>query len=72
MGVGGMKRKTNIVQVQVQQGNVIMTTKSRYYNGDPGDDHIPEDIGDTERDEIEIIRAICIKVQDFFISLFQC
>ena len=44
-------------------------TTSRYYNGDPADDHIPEDIGDTERDEIGIIRAICIKVQDFFISL---
>jgi hypothetical protein len=44
------------------QAIISVRTKSKYYNGDPTDDHIPEDIGDNERDEIGIIWAICIKV----------
>ena len=40
-------------------------SKSRYYNGNPEDDHLPEDVGGTECDEIGIVCAICIKVRPF-------
>ena len=42
---------------------VISThSKAQFCAGNPGDDHLPEDVGGTERDEIGIIRAICVKV----------
>ena len=46
------------------QAVISACTKSKYYNGGPSDDHIPEDIGDNERNEIGIIQAICIKVRN--------
>ena len=43
---------------------VISThSKSKFYNGNPEDDHLPEDVGGAERDEIGIVRAICVKVR---------
>jgi hypothetical protein len=44
------------------QSVISACTKSKYYNGNPSDDHMPEDNKDSERDEIGIVRAICIKV----------
>jgi hypothetical protein len=38
-------------------------TKSRYYNGDPAEDHLPKDLGESERDEIGLVWAICVKVR---------
>ncbi len=38
-------------------------SKASHFNGDNSDDHIPEAAGDSfERDEIGLVRAICIKV----------
>ena len=43
---------------------VISThSKAQFCAGNPGDDHLPEDVGGTECDEIGIICAICIKVR---------
>ena len=39
-----------------------MHSKAQFCAGNPGDDHLPEDVGGTERDEIGIVRAICVKV----------
>jgi hypothetical protein len=44
------------------QSVISACTKSKYYNGNPSDDHMPEDNEDSERDEIGIVWAICIKV----------
>jgi hypothetical protein len=44
------------------QSVISARTKSKYYNGDPSDDHMPEDNEDSEHDEIGIVQAICIKV----------
>jgi hypothetical protein len=44
------------------QAVISAHSKSKYYTGDPADDHIPEDLAANERDEIGIVRAICIKV----------
>ena len=35
------------------QAIISTCTKSKYYNGDPADDHIPKDIGDSNWDEID-------------------
>ena len=43
---------------------VISThSKSKFYNGNPDNDHLPEDVGGTERDEIGIVCVICVKVR---------
>ena len=44
------------------QAVISAHSKSKFYNGNPEDDHVPEDMGGTERDEIGIVRAICVKV----------
>ena len=54
------------------QAVISARTKSKYFNGDPTDDHIPEDNGDSERDEIGIVRAICIKVSSIVFDHIQC
>ena len=42
---------------------VISThSKSKFYDGNPEDNHLPEDVGGAERDEIGIVCAICVKV----------
>jgi hypothetical protein len=55
------------------QAVISAHTKSKYFNGDPLDDHMPEDIGDSsECDEIGIIWAICIKVCSLIVVHVQC
>jgi hypothetical protein len=39
-----------------------MHSKSKYYSGDPEAETVPEDVGTGDRDEIGIVRAICVKV----------
>ena len=43
---------------------VISThSKSKFYNGNPDDDHLSEDVGGTEHDKIGIVCVICVKVR---------
>ena len=35
---------------------------TKYYDGNLDNDELPEDLGASDRDEIGIIRAICMKV----------
>ena len=44
------------------QAVIAGRSKVKYYNSSPGDDELPEDLGASDRDEIGIIRAICVKV----------
>ena len=44
------------------QALIATRSKSKFYDGNPNDDDLPEDLGVTERDEIGIVRAICVKV----------
>ena len=53
------------------QAVISAHSKSKYYNGNPEDDHLPEDVGGTEREEIGIVRAICVKVH-LTLSLQLC
>ena len=48
-----------------------MRSKLKFHDGTPENDELPEDLGASERDEIGIIRAICVKVfsSSFFKSL---
>jgi hypothetical protein len=50
------------------QAIISMYSKSKFYNGDPEDNHTPEDVGASECNEIGIIRAICVKAH----SSAQC
>ena len=45
------------------QAVIATRSKAKYYNGNPADDLLPENLGTDERDEIGIVRAICIKVR---------
>ena len=45
------------------QAVIAARSKSKHYNGDPNDDHLPDDLDANERDEIGIVRAICIMVR---------
>ena len=54
------------------QAVISARSKSKYYNGDPGDDHLPEDLSANERDEIGIVRAICVKVCTIFFCPESC
>ena len=49
------------------QAVISARSKSKYYNGDLADDHLPEDLSANERDEIGIVRAICVKVGTVFL-----
>lgn len=49
------------------QAVISTRSKSKYYSGDPEDDNLPEYLGVAERDEIGIIRAICIEVCNHFL-----
>ena len=51
------------------QAVISARSKSKYYNGNPADDHLPEDLAANERDEIGIVCAICIKVCIRFLQL---
>jgi hypothetical protein len=52
------------------QAMISAHSKSKYYTGDPADDHIPEDVAANERDKIGIVQAICIKVCAEFLLLW--
>jgi hypothetical protein len=53
------------------QAVILVRTKSRYYNSDPADDHLPKDLGAGKCYEIGIVQAICIKVSTVF-TVFFC
>ena len=40
------------------QAVISTCSKSKYYNGDLADDHLPEDLSANERDEIGIVWAM--------------
>jgi hypothetical protein len=44
------------------QAVISTCSKSKYYSGDPEDVAVPEDVGTSDRDEIGVICAICVKV----------
>ena len=44
------------------QALISTHSKSKYFNGDLSDESLPEDLGVSERDEIGLVRAICVKV----------
>ena len=46
-----------------------MRSKSKFYNGNPEEDRMPEDVATNECDEIGIVHAICIKVCLFILSI---
>ena len=52
------------------QAVISTRSKSKYYNGDLADDHLPEDLSANERDEIGIVWAICVKVGTLFLVQF--
>jgi hypothetical protein len=60
--LGSFRCLAHIVNLATQ-AVISVRSKSRYYNGNPDDDHIPDDLAAPLRDEIGIIRAICIKVR---------
>jgi hypothetical protein len=37
------------------QAVITMHSKSKHYNGDPSDDHLPEDLETNDHDEIGIV-----------------
>lgn len=45
------------------QAVISTRSKSKYYSGDPEEDTVPEDADVGDRDEIGIVRAICVKVR---------
>ena len=44
------------------QAVISRRSKAKYYDGNPDNDELPEDLGASDRDEIGIICAICVKV----------
>jgi hypothetical protein len=46
-------------------------SKAAYYDGNLNNDILPEDVGTAERDEIGIIRAICVKVRSTLLLVFR-
>ena len=53
------------------QAVISTRSKSKFYSGDPEDDVICEEQGEFERDEVGIIRAICVKVCHTLLHGFQ-
>ncbi|KAI9429239.1 hypothetical protein H4582DRAFT_2065548 [Lactarius indigo] len=52
---------THIINLETQ-AMISACSKSKYYNGNPADDHLPEDLETAKCDEIGTIHAICINV----------
>ena len=44
------------------QAVISRRSKAKYYDGNPDNDELPEDLGASDRDEIGIIHAICMKL----------
>ena len=53
------------------QAVISTRSKSKYYSGNPENDDLLDDLGGSERDEIGIIRAICVKVRNVFCTTFR-
>jgi hypothetical protein len=53
------------------QAIISTHSKSKFYSGNLEDDQLPDDVGALERDEIGILRAICVKVR-FNLLLYVC
>jgi hypothetical protein len=51
------------------QAVIATRSKAKFYDGGLDENELPEDLGATERDEIGLVRAICVKVRLLFISL---
>ena len=47
----------------VMQAVISAHSKAQFCSSAPEDNHIPEDVGRTERDEIGLVHAICVKVR---------
>lgn len=47
------------------QAIISTYSKAKYYSGDPGEDNLPDNLGSSVRDEIGIVRAVCVKVCQF-------
>lgn len=46
---------------------IASRSKAKYYDGNPNNDELPEDLGAADRDEIGIVRAICVKVRHLIV-----
>ena len=44
------------------QAVISTRSKAKFYDGSPDENELPEDLGAADRDEIGIVRAICVKV----------
>ena len=51
------------------QAVITTRSKSKFHDGSPDNDDLPEDLGASERDEIGIVRAICVKVGPFYLFI---
>ncbi|KAH9013685.1 hypothetical protein EDB84DRAFT_1444172 [Lactarius hengduanensis] len=65
-GFGQKRCLAHIINLATQ---ALITTrsKSKFYDGNQDDDDLPEDLGASVRDEVGLIRTICVKVIDKFI-----
>ncbi len=50
------------------QAVISTCSKVKFYSGDPEDDVISEPEGEVERDEVGLVRAICVKVCGLFLA----
>ena len=44
------------------QAVISTRSKAKFYDGSLDENELPEDLGAADRDEIGIVRAICVKV----------
>ena len=44
------------------QAVITTRSKAKFCDGSPDDGELPEDLGASERDEVGLVRAICVKV----------
>ena len=47
------------------QAVITTCSKSKFYDGNLDNDELPEDVGASERDDIGIVHAICVKVSQY-------
>ena len=63
--IGSSRCLTHIINLAAQ-AVISACSKSMYYNGNPTDNHLSDDLDYNERDEIGIVQAICIKACTVF------
>ena len=44
------------------QAVITTRSKAKFHDGSPDDGELPEDLGASERDEVGLVRTICVKV----------